>query len=122
MKSPGESPLTIPDPRFRVALIAAHGVTLFIAADSATPLSQSNWEFVEGTRVVLVDFPDEALRRFVENYTTKELVKALHIQPRVLHRLRLHLGLPTGATGKHGGARPKAGRKGKAVVGERLSK
>lgn len=99
------------DPRFRVARIAAHGVTVFMRADSDTPFSQVRWEFVEGTRVILADYPDEPLKRLIENYPTKELIRLLGIQTRIIHLLRLHLGLPTGPTGQHGGARPKAGRR-----------
>lgn len=101
----------IPDARFRVAVLQAGGLTILLAADSQTPLSQTYWEFVEGARIVLVGMPDEPLRLLIDNYVTKDLVVLLSIQPRALHRLRLHLGMPTGATGQRGGARPKAGRK-----------
>lgn len=108
--APWDAPNT-PDPRFRVAFIAAHGVTIFVNADSEEPISRAHFEFVPGTRIVLLGNPHEQLRLLIDNYTTKELVEKLSVQPAALHRLRLALGMPTGPTGQRGGARPKAGRK-----------
>jgi hypothetical protein len=101
----------IPDERFQVAMIHVGGVTVFMpAAENMNPAT-SEWQWIDGTRIVLLGSVESALCRLIENYTTKELVELLSIQAKALHRLRLALGLPAGATGQRGGARPKAGRK-----------
>lgn len=95
-----------PDLRFKVAVAAAGDITIIMPADLLLQI-----ELVDGTRVLLIGDPNQETRSLMDTHTTKELVRKLSIQPRALHRLRLHLGMPTGATGQRGGARPKAGRK-----------
>lgn len=95
-----------PDLRFNVAVATAGDITIIMPADLLLQI-----DLVAGTRILTLASPDAETRQLVDAHTTKELIAKLGIQPRALHRLRLHLGMPTGATGKRGGARPKAGRK-----------
>lgn len=102
---------TQPDPRFAVGLIAHGTATIMISLNDSDAAHAATWEGVAGTNIILCGAVHEQLRLLVDNFTTKELVRLLNIQPRALHLLRLHLGLPTGPTGQRGGRRPKAGRR-----------
>lgn len=101
--------LDTPDARFGVRRFK-HGRGTVLIAAPAEAADLARWRAVEGTHIILVGEVDEALRGLIQAHTNKELIKLLDIQPHPLHLLRLHLGLPTGATGR-GGARPNAGRK-----------
>lgn len=101
--------LTTPDKRFGLRLFSDDKLTAFIATPSK-PAHTARWERVPGAQIILVGEVDEQLRLLIDNYTTKELVELLSLSPHALHLLRVHLRMPTGPTGQHGGARPNAGR------------
>lgn len=97
----------LPDPRFKVALYSEYRAVHLIDTAGRSPAHKVDWERVPDTFIFLVGDVHEQLRLLVDNYTTKELVEKLGIQPHALHLLRLHLGMPTGPTGQHGGPRPE---------------
>ena len=100
-----------PDSCFAVGIITHGTTTIMVALDDHIAAHAAVWEGIAGTNILLCGPVHEQLRLLVDNFTTKELVRLLSVQPRALHLLRLHLGMPTGATGTRGGRRPKAGRR-----------
>lgn len=105
-----------PDSRFAVGLIAHGTATIMVAVEDPAAGHATTWEGVAGTNILLCGPVHEQLRLLMDNFATKELVRLLSIQPRALHLLRRHLGMPTGATGTRGGRRPKAGRRPKEAA------